>query len=299
MKLIVQPEDGQTPIVRAVRNAKHQVDIVIFRLDIHELEDALGAAVKRGVTVRALVASRNRNGEKGLSKLEQRLLEAGVTVARSNDDLARYHGKVLIVDGTLYVLGFNYTRLDIEHSRSFGIVTNDARLVKAGMELFERDVTRQPFDPPDERLVVSPENARGVLGDFIKGARKSLYIYDMNLSDKQMLKLLAERLHAGVDVRAIGKVERVSDGMGLRKLSKLRLHTRAIIRDGARAFVGSQSLRWAELDQRREVGIIITDPRIARRLQSVFESDWEQAKPKQKPDPAKASKHRANSPSAA
>ena len=39
--------------------------------------------------------------------------------------------------------------------------------------------------------------------------------------------------------------------------------------------------------------------RIARRLQSVFESDWEQAKPKQEPDPAKASKHRANSPSAA
>src|SRR5262245_20586704 len=121
MKLIVQPEDGQTQIVRAVRNARHQVDIVIFRLDIQELEDALGAAVKRGVTVRALVANRNRNGEKGLRKLEQRLLEAGVTVARSNNDLARYHGKVLIVDGTLYVLGFNYTKLDIEHSRSFGI----------------------------------------------------------------------------------------------------------------------------------------------------------------------------------
>jgi phosphatidylserine/phosphatidylglycerophosphate/cardiolipin synthase-like enzyme len=299
MKLIVQPEDGQTPIVRAVRNARHQVDIVIFRLDVQELEDALGAAVKRGVTVRALVANRNRNGEKGLRKLEQRLLEAGVTVARSNDDLARYHGKVLIVDGTLYVLGFNYTRLDIESSRSFGIVTNDARLVKAGSELFDRDVARQPFDPPDERLVVSPENARGVLAEFIKGARRSLYIYDMNVSDKQMLKLLSERLHAGVDVRAIGKVERIADGMGLRKLSQLRLHARAIVRDGARAFVGSQSLRWAELDQRREIGVIVTDSRIARRLQSVFESDWEQAKPKQEPEPVGAATRHASSPSVA
>jgi phosphatidylserine/phosphatidylglycerophosphate/cardiolipin synthase-like enzyme len=299
MKLIVQPEDGQTPLVRAVRHAKHQVDIVIFRLDLHDLEEALGAAVKRGVTVRALVANRNRNGEKGLRKLEQRFLEAGITVSRSNDDLLRYHGKVLIVDGTLYVLGFNYTKLDIEKSRSFGIVTSDAKLVKAGAALFESDTTRQPYDPGDERLVVSPENARGVLSDFIRGAKKTLYLYDMNVSDKQMLKLLSERLQAGVDVRAIGKVERIADGMGLRKLSKLRLHARAIVRDGSRAFVGSQSLRWAELDQRREVGVIITDPRIARRLQSVFESDWDQAKPKQEPEPVAEPKRPSKSPSAA
>jgi len=46
--------------------------------------------------------------------------------------------------------------------------------------------------------------------DFIRGAKKTLYIYDMNVSDKQMLKLLNERLQAGVDVRAIGKVERIA-----------------------------------------------------------------------------------------
>jgi hypothetical protein len=38
-----------------------------------------------------------------------------------------------------------------------------------------------------------------------------------------------------------------------------RLHVRAIVRDGRRAFVGSQSLRKVELDERREVGIIIRD----------------------------------------
>ena len=34
----------------------------------------------------------------------------------------------------------------------------------------------------------------------------------------------------------------------------MRLHTRTIIRDGAQAFIGSQSLRGHELDARREVG---------------------------------------------
>jgi phosphatidylserine/phosphatidylglycerophosphate/cardiolipin synthase-like enzyme len=55
-----------------------------------------------------------------------------------------------------------------------------------------------------------------------------------------------------------------------------KLHARVIVQDGRRAFVGSQSLRRLELDERREVGVIITDPRIVRQLVSTFESDWEE-----------------------
>jgi phosphatidylserine/phosphatidylglycerophosphate/cardiolipin synthase-like enzyme len=119
VKLIIQPDDGITPLVQAVKNAKKTIDIMIFRFDRLELEKALEAAVARGVVVRALIAHTNRGGEKLLRKLELRLLDAGVTVARSADDLPRYHGKMMVVDDTLYVLSFNYTRLDMEKRRSF------------------------------------------------------------------------------------------------------------------------------------------------------------------------------------
>jgi phosphatidylserine/phosphatidylglycerophosphate/cardiolipin synthase-like enzyme len=56
----------------------------------------------------------------------------------------------------------------------------------------------------------------------------------------------------------------------------MRLHVRAIVRDGTTAFVGSQSLRKLELDGRREVGVIVTDARIAKKIQSVFETDWQE-----------------------
>ena len=46
---------------------------------------------------------------------------------------------MMIVDDTLHVFGFNYTRLDIERSRSFGLVTSDKRLVKEACTLFEAD----------------------------------------------------------------------------------------------------------------------------------------------------------------
>jgi phosphatidylserine/phosphatidylglycerophosphate/cardiolipin synthase-like enzyme len=276
VKLIIQPDDGITPLIKAVRRAKRKIDIMIFRFDRLELEKALESAVSRGVTVRALIAHTNRGGEKILRKLELRLLDAGVSVARSADDLPRYHGKMMLVDDTLHVFGFNYTKLDIEKSRSFGVVTKDKRLVKEATALFEADCTRQRYSPSHDRLVVSPESSRAVLSAFIKKARKQLLIYDTKVSDRLMLRLLAERVKAGVEVRMFGKVGKGTSGVDARSLPDLRLHVRAIIRDGSAAFMGSQSLRKLELDGRREVGVIVRDSRVARKMQAVFEADWAQ-----------------------
>jgi len=58
----------------------------------------------------------------------------------------------------------------------------------------------------------------------------------------------------------------------------VRLHVRLILRDGERAFLGSQSLRAAELDRRREVGLLFRDRAIANRIAKLFDQDWAKAK---------------------
>lgn len=277
MKLIVQPDDGLAPLLRAVRRATTSIDIVIFRFDRAELEEALEAAVGRGVAVRALVAHTNRGGEKGLRRLEERLLDAGVTVARTADDLPRYHGKMLIADGVLYVFGFNYTKLDIEKSRSFGIVTRQPGLVSEAQALFEADRIRQPYGPSNPRLVVSPETSREALTAFIRGARRQLFIYDAQVTDNLIQRVLQDRARRGVEIRVIGRLEKPIPGVEVRKLSGLRLHVRAMIRDGRSGFVGSQSLRRLELDGRREIGVIFSDVRVAKGMLTVFERDWAEA----------------------
>ena len=272
MNLIIQPDDGLAPLLQAVRQAKTKIDILIFRFDRTELETALEAAVTRGVVVRALIAHTNRGGEKRLRKLETRMLAAGVSVARTADDLLRYHGKMMIADDALYVFGFNYTKLDMEKSRSFGVVTKDAKLIKEATALFEADSSRQPYTPAYDRLVVSPETSRRILSEYIEQAKKQLLIYDAKITDRSMLRLLQAKVKEGVDVRILGKTCKIS-GVQLRK-PELRLHVRAIIRDGAQTFVGSQSLRKLELDGRREVGVIVSDTAVAKRMQEVFEADW-------------------------
>jgi phosphatidylserine/phosphatidylglycerophosphate/cardiolipin synthase-like enzyme len=276
VKLIIQPDDGIAPLLKAVRGARKSIDIVIFRFDRAELEKALKAAVQRGVVVRALIAHTNRGGEKILRKLETRMLEAGITVARTSDNLARYHGKMMLVDDRLHLYGFNYTKLDIEKSRSFGITTKDKRLVKEASALFEADRTRQAYSPGHDRLVVSPETSRAILTDFIRKAKKELLIYDTKVSDRLMLRVLAERARAGVTIRMFGKLGKGASGIEARKLPNLRLHVRAIIRDGSAAFVGSQSLRKLELDGRREVGVLVADSSVAKRMRAVFDFDWAQ-----------------------
>src|SRR5262245_32416937 len=94
MKLIVQPDAGVAPIIKAIKRARRTLALLIFRLGNDAIAEALQAAVKRGVDVRALTAHANRGGNKKLRKLELQLLDGGVTVSRTADNLVRYHGKM-------------------------------------------------------------------------------------------------------------------------------------------------------------------------------------------------------------
>jgi phosphatidylserine/phosphatidylglycerophosphate/cardiolipin synthase-like enzyme len=272
--LIVQPEDGATPLLQVIAGAKKTLDLLIFRFDLKEVEKALAGAVIRGVAVRALIAHTNSGGEKRLRQLELRMLEKGISVSRSGEEWVRYHGKMMIVDREeLHVYGFNYTEIDLK-SRSFGVVTRDRKVVSEALRLFEADSLRQNFEPTTDELVVSPENAREELATFIKRAKKSLAIYDPKVNDTQMMRLLHQRAKAGVDIRIIGKIGKRGGELRVQKFHGRRLHVRAMIRDGDTAFVGSQSLRALELDMRREVGLITHDAKVVKRMSEVFDDDW-------------------------
>ena len=275
MKLIIEPDDGVQPLLTAIKNAKKSVEIAIFRFDRKDVELALkGAALAKGVRVTALIASANRGGETRLRSLELRFLEAGIIVARSATDLVRYHDKYVLIDRrTLYLLSFNFTHLDIDHSRGFGIVTTNAGWIREAVRLFRADCARTTYAAKIDTFVVSPSNSRKVLGDFLRRAKKQLLIYDPKIGDKEMLRILSERAKAGVQIKVIGAVAG-RNSFDVQKLRSRRLHTRTIIRDRRQAFVGSQSLRPAELDSRRELGLIVQDAKAVRKLIETFEADW-------------------------
>jgi cardiolipin synthase len=273
-RLLVQPDDGAAPLLQAIDAARRSLDLYVFRLDHRDVADALKRAARRGVAVRALVAHTRRGGEAGLRELEKRLRQMRIAVSRSDDDLQRYHGKMAIVDDRrLLVLGYNFTRRDMEHSRSFGLMIEDGGAVGEARRTFEADFARRAYVPEDGALVVSPFNSRSVLSRMIRQARKQLLIYDRRLSDGMMLRLIEKQARAGVEVRIIGKIERRLKNVAVAPFAG-RLHVRAIIQDGRHLFVGSQSLRRTELDKRREIGVVVSSAPAVRRALRVFQQDW-------------------------
>jgi hypothetical protein len=145
--------------------------------------------------------------------------------------------------------------------------------VQEAVKLFEADCTRCAYTPRTDALVVSPTNARRVLGTFLKQAKRQLLIFDPKISDKEMISILRGRKKAGVGILIIGRITARAHLTVKRPIS-MRLHTRTIIRDQRQAFVGSQSLRSSELDSRRELGLIVRDSKIIKKLVDMFESDW-------------------------
>ena len=66
--------------------------------------------------LRRVVAERVQMGDE-VDEVARRI---GSVLARTADDLSRYHSKLMIIDRReLYLTAFNFTCLDIEHSRSF------------------------------------------------------------------------------------------------------------------------------------------------------------------------------------
>jgi phosphatidylserine/phosphatidylglycerophosphate/cardiolipin synthase-like enzyme len=279
MKLMIQPDDGIEPIVRALGRAKKSIKILVFRIDRNELEKALLEAVERGVAVQALIASTNRGGDKNLRRFETRLLEKGITITRTADDLLRYHGKMMIIDGKeLHVFAFNFSHLDIALSRSFGVSTTSRPVVREAIKLFECDSRRMAYTAGCDEFVVSPANAREQLMKFIEGAKTQLLMYEMKISDPEFVTLLNEKISQGLDVRVIGQSTVRGRSLPIRTMP-LRLHARAILRDGSSGFLGSQSLRKLELEVRREIGIIFHDKHVVRKMISIFDADWRIAAP--------------------
>ena len=275
MNLIVQPDSGVDPVLTAIRKASKSIDIMIFRLDIQEMRKALAAAVARGVNVRALIAHTNRGGEKTLRKLEQALLDAGVTVSRTGDDFVRYHGKMMIVDDE----GAARLRLQLHLARHRAQPrlrpgAKHKRLVQEAMKVFEADSARQPYtgclrsirgesrkrprspDGPDQgspqaAADLRPEDQRSGSAAAPEGTRQG--------------RRGSARHRQGC---------RAPGGVVAEKYPGKRLHVRAIVQDGHKLFLGSQSLRRLELDKRREIGVIVDDKKAILEVTRVFEADW-------------------------
>lgn len=281
ISLIIQPGDSFFPIVDAIDSATQNIKMTIFRMDDPIVRDAMSYAVARGVKVQALVAPSAKGWNKRNKKLIDDLAKLGIEVRMTKarkEKIKRYHYKMMTIDDLQsLVLTFNPTQKNLHYARDFGLLIRDQGITTELNRLFEADWHGNVFKPKDLPLVISPYNSRKKLLALLESAERSIRILDAKVEDQQVMGLLLRKAASGCDVRLISRdtfYDQVVPNFSVKKLARYKLHAKCVIVDGERFFVGSQNLRAVSLDRRREVGIIVEDDAMSRRIERVFDEDW-------------------------
>lgn len=284
LALIVQPGDSFFPIVDAIDGAKTSIRMTIFRMNDPIVREAMTYAVSRGVHVQALVAPASKGWTKKNKKLAEELAKVGIEVRvprARKEKIKRYHYKIMTIDDqSSLILTFNPTQKNLHYARDFGLLIKDPEIATELSRLFDADWSGATFKPSDLPLAISPHNSRDKMLELLNSAERTIRILDAKVQDQQAIGLLLRKASSGCSIKIIGEdtdYDQVVPNFNVRKLARYKLHAKCIVVDGTRFFVGSQNLRKVSLDRRREVGLIVEDDAMARKIERVFDEDWDNA----------------------
>ncbi|HSQ19654.1 MAG TPA: phospholipase D-like domain-containing protein [Blastocatellia bacterium] len=284
LSLIVQPGDSFFPIVDAIDSATTSIKMTIFRMNDPIVLEAMTYAVSRGVRVQALVAPASKGWTKRNKRLSEELSKVGieVTVPRARKEkIKRYHYKIMTIDNKVsLILTFNPTQKNLHYARDLGLLIRDQEIATELSRLFDADWSGESFKPRDLPLLISPYNSRQKMIELLSSAERTIRILDAKVQDQQAIGLLLRKASIGCSIKIIGEdtsYDEVVPNYHVRKLARYKLHAKCIVVDGSRFFIGSQNIRPVSLDRRREVGLIVEDDAMARKIERVFDEDWDNA----------------------
>lgn len=260
-RVIIETPGRRRAVESIIDSARRHLAFPAYRFDDPGVLAAVVRARRRGVRVEVLLSSRAKNGRRDRKRARAALAEAGVDV-RTFAAPVKYHAKFLVADGRIaLVSSMNLTRRGLDETCDFLVATADPSIVRALGDLFERDREGRTAPRAHPRLVVGPDGTRAAYAALLTGARHSIQIIDHKLSDPAILDLLARKVRDGVRVDIVG-----------RRRAGRRAHGKLVIVDGATAVLGSVALTPASLDARRELGIVLREPRSVAPLVRYFHS---------------------------
>ena len=270
-RLVIAPNQRRRTIVGAIRAARERLALSIFRCDDRVVLEALAAAARRGVHVRVLMTPRARAASADLETVHAWLTAHGIEVRRYAGGM-KYHAKYVVADARLaLVTTLNLTTRCFERTCDFTLTTPDPAVVTGLTALFEADWSDTPLQftaAQRERLIVGPDHdPRARFGALIQEAQQRIRLLDTKLSDRATCRVIDARRYAGIAVAIARR----------RAVRPLRAHGKLLLIDDRAAVIGSLALSPASLDRRRELAVVVRDPRVVATLDTFWRSYVEPA----------------------
>jgi phosphatidylserine/phosphatidylglycerophosphate/cardiolipin synthase-like enzyme len=289
--LYVEPDDGEGPLLAAIQGAKSAVHVEAYILTDQPLIDALVAAKKAGREVKVVLEQNPYLAANINDPAYNALRAAGVTAIWVATKFQLTHTKTIVIDpglptGAAWIMSLNLSKTAFTSNRDYAAVDTDPSDVLEADAVIVSDGANVADARVGKRLVVSPEDSRPKLTAMIDGAKSTLDIEMEELSDTAIQGSLILAQNRGVRVRIVCPSSGVSTnttdvlttlkgrGVQIKKLGSPDMHAKAIVVDGARAYVGSVNLTSASMDQNREIGVITATPATLTRLSSTIAADF-------------------------
>jgi len=311
--LIVLPDMGVTPVISAINNAEHSIDLCLYHLDTEEVIDALIKAKERGLRIRIILNKPNLFPGPFQTTVNdettKKLKEKNIDVHFLPDfKYSLTHYKLMVIDGDYaLVQTFNFDDFNFNQARNFGLTIEDKDQVKALETIFDNDYQGKSEDNDEETLdlwakhgfILGPKNQRALIKSFLESAKSSIYIYQQDLSDPEMgdvLKKCAEKnikiyvlmvpmpFGDKVDPNVINHTMIQAKGGQVRFKPKkpLYVHAKVVIIDpdmpaNSKMYVGSCNF-WPEaLSRNRELGVVTHNLSQIEGVYKTFQRDWNSA----------------------
>lgn len=267
--------------------------------------EALQKARKRGVAVNLLIEPYTFTHEKSdnvKSPIEQ-LKEMDVAVFNLSARFNQAHYKMIVVDsktglistGNLDAESFDGIPRDhVPAARDFAVVILNPAILSAMEKTFMADIHNQRIVPNDAPLVWGPDQQRSSFLSLINSAQKSIHIYQQDFQDVGIAQAVAGAARANINVKILmmpfpfskkedknipNQTLLTEAGAEVRLNSDLYMHAKILITDGKTMYLGSGNFYTPAIDQTRELGILLTDPKAIETVLKTFEQDWERSGP--------------------
>jgi cardiolipin synthase A/B len=293
--LVIEPDQGLTPIYDLLNSAKSTIDMTMYELVDAQAQQILTQQATKGVAVRVIL---DQALEKASNLPVYTYLNAnGVKAVWANPAFQASHQKTITIDGkTTAIMTLNLTSRYYPTSRDLAIIETDPNDIEAIETTFNADFTSSSGTPPTgDDLIWSPTNSLSSLLGLINSAKSTLEIENEEMGDAQIVSALEAAAKKGVQV----KVAMTNGGNYTAEFNELKaagvqvntyaataplyIHAKLILADygqsGQNAFVGSENFSSPSLTENRELGLTLTDPAILQSLNTTFTSDFQGGTP--------------------
>ncbi|HEY4221890.1 MAG TPA: phospholipase D-like domain-containing protein [Myxococcota bacterium] len=284
--VIVEPSDHGDAMRAAIRAATQSVHMTMYILSDDDTVSAILDRASAGLDVKVVLNGSFPSGTGNANDDAYNTLHgAGVDVVYSSSAFTFTHEKCVIIDGSsAWVMTMNAAYSSPRDNREYLAVDNDAADVVEAEAIFAADFAHTT-PSVSGNLLVAPVNVKDGIRALINGAENSIDVEMEELSDNDVVNDLALQAHAGLTVRAVIADNDLSSaqshaaanlknaGVQVVKLSSPYVHAKAIVVDGARAYVGSANMTTTSLEHNRELGLVTDTAATVAKVAATVDED--------------------------